>query len=293
MGLRAAGLTDLARQTKHRAFVAYKNWRFPISLRLEPLHRRLYQAHPYVYDEQDFADLGLGPLAPPAPERADPIDRVIYTFWTGHNELTPNRQRNLDELRRLNEPLGIRVALVTPDNLSDFVVPEVPLSDLYESLHVVHRADYLRAYLLHVRGGGYSDIKAPASDWAGAFDRMDASPAWLSGDFKPSRYLTPAFTDRRLERLMRRTSPTHVFQCAFIARPATPLTSEWWTLLNEKVEANREALLAHPGEGRFGGPGYPLAWTSILGQIIDPLTVKYAPRVAHDHSLELRQTDYL
>lgn len=265
----------------------------PASFALEPAHRRLYALRPYRYRPADFAALGLGPRAADPPARTDPVDRVIYTFWTGSNELTPNRRRNLDELRRLNEPDGVRVELVTPDNLVDFIDPAVPLSDLYESLHVVHRSDYLRAYLLHTRGGGYADIKRPVQSWAGAFAALDASPAWLVGDAKPSRYLTPAFADARLERLMRRTSPAHVFQCALLARPRTPLTAEWWALLTAKLEANRAALLAHPGVGRTGGEGYPLAWTGILGQIIDPLSVKYADRVGHDQRLALIQSDYL
>ncbi len=34
-------LTALARSTKHRAFVAYKKVRYPLSMRLEPAHRAL------------------------------------------------------------------------------------------------------------------------------------------------------------------------------------------------------------------------------------------------------------
>lgn len=293
MSSAAYSLVAVARSAKHRAFVAYKKARYPVSMRLEPTHRALYQHFPYRYRAEDFTGLKLGAKARPGTPSTAPLDRVIYTFWTGDNELTPNRRRSLDAMRRLNEPAGVRVELITPDNLADHLDPSVPLSDLYESLHVVHRSDYLRAYFLHVHGGGYSDIKQPVSAWSGAFDRMDASDAWLMGDHKPSCFLTPAFADKRLERLMRWTSPSHVFQCAFIARPQTPLTREWWRLLNDKLEANREALLAHPGTGRFGGDGYPFAWTAVLGQLIDPLCVKYAEHVTHDASMALLQHDYL
>ena len=57
----------------------------------------------------------------------------------------------------------------------------------YRDLHVVHRSDYLRAYFLHFFGGGYTDIKEPIGSWAAAFDRFDASSAWLCGPHKPSR----------------------------------------------------------------------------------------------------------
>ena len=36
------------------------------------------------------------------------------------------------------------------------------------------------------------------------------------------------------------------------------------------VDSVAEDLLAHPGVGRRGGDGYPLRWTQLLGQIIDP-----------------------
>lgn len=284
---------DAGRKTKHRAFVGWKRARLAWSFRSEPRHRDRFARRPYVYREDDFASLALGPIPDPGPARRDPVDRVIYTFWTGDNPITPNRARSLDQLRRLNEPEGIDVLLITPSNLGEYLAPEVPLSDLYDRLHVVHRADYLRAYFLHVHGGGYADIKCPVTHWRGAFDRMDASTAWMMSDFEPSRFFSPAFADRRLERLLQRTSPTHLHQIAFIARKATPLSTQWWEMVQAKLEAHREQLTRHPGVGRDGGENYPLPWTGILGQIIDPLAVKYADHVIHDRSMELLQSDYL
>lgn len=102
-------LTALARSTKHRAFVAYKKVRYPLSMRLEPAHRALYQRFPYRYRPEDFPGMDLGAKARAGTPTRTPVDRVIYTFWTGDNELTPNRRRSLDAMRRLNEPAGVRV----------------------------------------------------------------------------------------------------------------------------------------------------------------------------------------
>lgn len=290
---RLGGITDTFRGWKHRAFVQYKKGRYPVSIAVEPLHREVYKRYPYKYRMQDFAGLNLGPIRDFTIDKTVRVDRTIYLFWTGGNEITPNRLKSLQVMRRMNEDRGVQVALVTPENLKSFVVPEHPLHEMYPFLHVVHRSDYLRAYFLHFHGGGYSDIKEPTSDWSGAFDRFQSSSAWLMGDYKPSRFLTPAFADPRLERLMRRTSPAQVFQCGFIARPGTPLTSEWLTRLHALLDRHRPELVAHPGVGRFGGDHYPLPWTAILGQIIDPLTIKYASHVTHDASMRLLQTNYL
>ena len=50
---------------------------------------------------------------------------------------------------------------MTPANLQDWVVAGHPLHPAYNDLSLVHRSDYLRAYLLHHHGGGYCDLKRP------------------------------------------------------------------------------------------------------------------------------------
>ena len=43
------------------------------------------------------------------------VDRVIYIFWTGDNEITPNRLRGIESLQKNS---GVKVQLITPKNLS-------------------------------------------------------------------------------------------------------------------------------------------------------------------------------
>lgn len=281
------------RVLKHAAFVRYKALRFPWSVRFEPVHRAIYRWRPYSFDVRDFRSVGLMDRQADAQERTDPVPRIIWCFWTGNNPLTGNRRASLDELRRIHEGSGIEVVLVTPESLPRYIVPESPLHERYNDLHLVHRADYLRAYFLHHHGGGYADIKPPSGSWVGAFQRLDKSAAWLAGDYKPSRHFSPAFEDRRLERLMKWTSPDHLHQIAFLARPRTPLTTEWMAMVDDRLDAVSEELRCSPGAERGGDESYPLAWTAILGRIIDPLTVKYADKVLHDPSMRLSQSDYL
>lgn len=282
-----------AREVKHEAFVRYKSVRWPVSVAVEPARRALYARRPYAYDPADLAQLDLGPRPSADDEQRRPVPRVIYSFWTGDNPLTPNRRRSLERMREVHAATDVEVVLVTPDDLLRYLVPEAPLHPSYHDLHVVHRSDYLRAYFLHFHGGGYADIKAPEASWARAFDDLSASDAWLLSSHKPSRFLTPAFSDARLERLMRRTSPVHAYQCSMIARSRTPLTADWWRLLNSRLDDVADCLAAHPGVGRYGGEGYPLPWTGVLGQILDPVTVKYQDKVTFSADVALNQADYL
>ncbi|MGI9252585.1 MAG: hypothetical protein ACR2J8_02470, partial [Thermomicrobiales bacterium] len=86
-----------------------------------------------------------GPSVPAAP-------RTVYCFWTGENEMPSQRLESLETIR---QNAGCEVVLVTPDNLADFLVE--PLHEAYDYLSCTHRADYLRAWFMHHRGGGYTD----------------------------------------------------------------------------------------------------------------------------------------
>ncbi|WP_216442086.1 hypothetical protein, partial [Arcanobacterium phocae] len=73
------------------------------------------------------------------------------------------------------------MVLITPASLREWLVPGQPLHPTYKYLSLVHRSDYLRAYLMHHHGGGYIDLKAPIGSWEAAFDRAQAdSTAWVS-----------------------------------------------------------------------------------------------------------------
>ena len=68
---------------------------------------------------------------------------------------------------------------------------------------------------------------------------------------------------------MRRTSPVHVHQMSLLARPRTPLMTEWVAALNATLDA-AEGLVQDPGTARYGAPGYPLEWTDVLGKASTP-----------------------
>lgn len=272
-------VSDALRRWKHRVLIQWlRPWRYACINRTEPLVQAWHRVRPYHYDPADLRSLGLDYTVPLDVPVDEPVPRVIYAFWTGENSMSEVRAAVFRTLVEANPDVPVR--LITPAELPAFIVPEHPLHPAYEHLHYVHRADYLRAYFLHHHGGGYADIKRTVNSWAPAFDRMDDSDAWLMGYRNPVRWMTPNFSDRRLQRLMVRTSDLRLGQAAYISRPGTPLTAEWLHHLERKLDAALPALQEHPGDARGSDPLYPLGWTEILAQILDPLTVKY-----HEHLL--------
>ena len=59
----------------------------------------------------------------------------------------------------------MKVLLITPNNLNDYIVKDDPLPEAYNYLSLVHKADYLRTYFMYHYGGGYADIKRYQHSW--------------------------------------------------------------------------------------------------------------------------------
>uniref|UniRef100_A0A6C0I4I0 Uncharacterized protein n=1 Tax=viral metagenome TaxID=1070528 RepID=A0A6C0I4I0_9ZZZZ len=83
-------------------------------------------------------------------------DNIIYCFWTGDNKMSNARIECLNNLRTVSE---CNVLLITKDNLSNYILNDVPLHPSFNYLSETHKADYLRTYFMNFYGGGYSDIK--------------------------------------------------------------------------------------------------------------------------------------
>lgn len=278
---------DAARSLKHRVWT---RTRWPVARATEPVVRAWHRWFPVGFDPADFTDTFLSYDHPVVRPTTEPVPRRIFCFWTGDNDVPAVRLRSLESMQEVHPE--IPVVLVTPDELPGWVLPEHPLHPAYDGLSFVHRSDYLRCYFLNFHGGGYADIKPFRSSWGPAFDRMDASSAWLMGYRNPIRLMTPNFDDERLQRWMVRTSDIRLGQTGYIARPRTPLTEEWWRQLQLVLDEHAPTLGRSPGATRHHTPlgGYPFSWNQILAQIIDPLTVKHAQHLLYEPSLHYDPT---
>lgn len=175
---------------------------------------------------------------------------------------------------------------MTPDTLHRFILPDQALHPAYENLSLVHRADYLRAYFMHHHGGGYSDVKAAYHDWSPAFATLTdpASDHWVTGYPEPN-FQAVAFLQGRLGRDLRAQSRRLPGCGAFIMRPRTRLTAEWLAEVERRLDYHSERLARHPGNIWGDNAGYPIFWTEILSEILQPLFLKYLAHVRLDPRL--------
>jgi hypothetical protein len=289
----AAALVHALRQLKLVLFVAKKRagWRWHMAWvrPADPVWRLYQRIRPFAYDADRYQGTFLRHTSDAPVDLSTDVPRRIFVVWTGANDLTPNRQRGLASIRHHNPDL--EVVLVTDHNVDDWIVPGHPLHPSYEHLSLNHRSDHLRAYLLHHHGGGYCDVKSIRGPWSSAYDRLDASDAWLVG-YTELRFDMVARIEGSLGRDLIRAS-TQVLGCgSFISRPRTPFTDELLSEQYRRLDEWADALAAVPGGERGQVEGYPVPWLGLMGSIVGPLCLKYQHRLLHDETIKVVFEDY-
>lgn len=200
----------------------------------------------------------------------------IYCFWTGTNDMSENRKRCLSQLKQTS---GCNVILVDPSNLQNYILPEHPIHPAFEYLSLTHKADYLRTYFMHFHGGGYSDIKETGGSWIDAFKELYSNDEkWICGYREvPHGVAYPPNRDKWREL---------IGNGAYICKPQTQLTTEWYSemiaLLDTKLERLKQFPATHPqeqGDSRPDYNGYPMEWNEMLGRIFHKICYKYKERL--------------
>ena len=289
MTLRAVAAAS-ARRLKHRAFLAWK-FRHLHLRHLEPVREARQRRRPGGLDLDPalVAATFLRHDTPGDPGAGTaPIPRVLWVLWTGENPLTPARAASLERLRAVQD--GLEVRLVTPVTLPDWVLPEHPLHPRFEQLTLVHRSDYLRAYLLHHYGGAYSDVKRPVGPWLPVLEEAERAGTWMVGYPEIVHTLIPR--PEPFGTALRERSSLITGQGAFICRARTDLTAQWMREVDARLDSHAEQLLAAPGDVYGLRPGYPLRWTELLAEVTEPLQIKHRSHVTRDRRLRVRTRDY-
>ncbi len=211
------------------------------------------------------------------------INKIVYCFWTGDNKLTDNRKKSLQKMK---ETIGVKIELVTKENLNRYIVPNYPLHPYFEYLSCVHKSDYLRCYFMHHHGGGYSDIKIPKHNWNAAFKQLTQSQAFILGYPEVRGYDSSAYTGE-LDKDLKKYWRALIGNCAYIARPYTPFTADWYAELHRRMDLYAPLLKKYPGNIYGDNKGYPIPWTGILGDIFHPLCFKYNSNILKSKELTL------
>ncbi len=249
---------------------------------------KLYDTfHPYHYDVSRYGECFLNekPDYPYDDSKKEKVNRVIYVFWTGDNEITPNRLRGIKSLEQVS---GVKVQLITSKNLPEYIVANDPLPDAYQYLSLNHRSDFLRGYFMYHYGGGYADIKTFYQSWLPAFDKLDRSNAYVIG-YPEVGWIGVANRSVANEHLKHDLAvywSLLLGNGAFICRPHMRFTAEWYSSSRRRLLENAEALRKHPARDVFGtNDDYPLAWESMQGGIFHPFCLKYHDRLLKDKAL--------
>ena len=287
-----SGLRAKAQQLKHVAWVAGQDLRTrpkrTVAVLRDPYFAYQSEGKNFAYERGMFRRSFLDWNGVGEPSH-DPIQRRIFSFWTGPNDLTESRARSL---AAMEEALGVPVILVTPHNLSEYVLAGHPLHPAYEGLSLVHRSDYLRAYFMHHHGGGYSDIKVPQGSWVPIFDRMDADEdAWITG-YPEHSSIWVGQLPGRLGRELKRWHSTIPGGGAFIVRRHTRLTEEWLAEVERRLDYFGPLVSQNPGGVRGEPAAYPISWNRLLAQVVQPLYLKHHPHVHVDPVLKPVLKDY-
>lgn len=285
-------VAHVARQVKHAAFVAqkrtrrsYRRQKFEVATRV---FRDIDGRRPFEYQPGRYK--GSFIVKATAPLRSDSaFPRRAFVVWTGDNPLTDNRKRNLDVIQ---ERLGLPVHVVTSRSLGDWMVEGHPLHVAYPHLSLIHRSDYLRAYLMHHHGGAYLDIKEPLHSWGPSYDDMAADPErWVTSyRTTDANWIGKTRGLLGLDILVR--YQLMFGKSGFMMRSHTPITSEWLSEIDHRLDIAMPELVKNPGDVRGANVGYPLSWTDLLARVLDPLTLKYTDHVGYDERMLLRFTDY-
>jgi hypothetical protein len=199
--------------------------------------------------------------------------QVIYCFWTGKNIMSDTRKICLENLKAISE---CTVVLVDPENLDQYILKEHPLHPAYPYLSETHKADYLRTYFMNFHGGGYSDIKKTTGSWKQSFQDLSNSEYWMCGYKEIENGVAYVPNKDYWNEL--------IGNGAYISKPRTPLTEEWYanmmTLLDTKLERLKQFPAKHPTDHCNGnGKAYPIEWNEMLGRIFHNVSYKYKDKL--------------
>lgn len=213
---------------------------------------------------------------------------AIFCAWTGSTPLSASRAECLLSIYRETH---CPVLLLTPANLNSWVQAQAPLHPAFQFLSDVHRADYLRVYVMHHWGGGYTDIKRTSASWRPHFAALRAAPDAFGLGYGETGPQGVAPIPGPLGDALRANAHRLIGNCAYIFRRRTDFTRLWLEQTEALLDSRLTDLRDHPAQHPMDQWGvllpdgsvsqYPLRWTELLGEIFHPLVYANSERFIH------------
>lgn len=219
------------------------------------------------------------------------VPELVFIIWFGKN-ISDNR---LSALNSLINNIGVPYILITDNNYQSFVFNNYPLHEAWNYLSGVHKADYLRCYLLHHYGGGYHDIKYRDKDWINQWNSFNDENVWIkSRKEKQKGWIAYDIDNPDTKWLQNHYNELGTMSWC-ICRPNTLYTSELIDKIHSKLDHHLINLKKNPSTIQSGyyhkNPfkkidnienNYPIRWLEILGEIYHPLMYKYKEHLYFD-----------
>ena len=235
-------------------------------------------------------------------DRLDAFDAfqsgIVFTFWFGPYVMSPSRSAAVQSIFR---DTGRPVMFVTDANVREFEHPDHLFHEAFQYLSEVHKADYLRCYLMHHYGGGYTDVKPVLRPWTSYFRTLDDSPALALG-YPEVSATAVAQLPGELGAQLRLHYAELIGYCSMIFKRRTALTSQWMDGTHAKLDQILADLRAHPAQHPMDQRGvrlpsgaiseYPLQWTELGGNIFHPAILQFRQQVLKVPEITPQLHDY-
>jgi hypothetical protein len=170
---------------------------------------------------------------------------------------------------------------------------EYPFHPAFKYLSSIHKSDYMRCYVMHHYGGGYTDIKPSNGSWKDSFVYIKSQSHLLALGAKTNEYASTG--NQHIDNQMNKNINNMITVAFFIYKPYSEMTTKWYYELHKKLDYDHEELKKHPARfdressdgvpvpswegGNIENTEYPIGWNHILGRINYPLQLQYLDRI--------------
>lgn len=217
------------------------------------------------------------------------MDRKIFVFWSGNNQMTYTRNINYQSIM---DKSGCDVKLITVDNISDYIIE--PFHEAYKYLSVFHRCDYWKAYFAYFHGCGYSDIKECGFNWNPYFDQLENSSGSELISYSESGgggIALRCHCEARKKSIQEckyliENSDVIPGVCHYIFKKGGTIAKKWREIQHKILDDNMDILINNPGTYHIGAvkggvhwryncreteqfknSKYPFCWSELGGMI--------------------------
>jgi|Laugresbdmm110dd_1035094.scaffolds.fasta_scaffold64897_2 hypothetical protein len=211
----------------------------------------------------------------------------LFSAWMGPGPMSTARE---NALRVITMHCGVPLHFVSHINLKSWIHDDYPLHIGFPYLSAVHQCDYLRCYLLHVYGGGYTDIKPSTNNWNSFFSMLQLTK-FIGAGYTEISQQSVAKVGGELEEEMKNNYQKLIGVCSLIMAPKSEFSKNWFNKVNNILDNNIEALIGNPArhpQDYYGAnfqdgsiSMYPIAWTGLGGDVLHPLIYENSHNFLH------------